>query len=78
MKKPKGFLQKTASVSGIVCFLFAIASGVLLYLHEPEADRLDPISGSLGASIFFFFCVGIVLTIIGRSDLPSFKIDSKS
>lgn len=74
MKRPKGFLQKVASVSGVISFILSAVCGVWLYLHAAKVEGPDPISASLAASIFFFICVGIVLTVIGRSDLPSFKI----
>jgi hypothetical protein len=27
------------------------------------------------ASVFFFICVGVILAVIGRADIPSFKFD---
>jgi hypothetical protein len=75
MKKPKGFLQKVALVSGAVGFVLAIVCSVLLYNRADGAAGPDPISASLMASIFFFLCVGGILTFIGMCNLPSFKIN---
>ena len=75
MTKRKGVLQKISLVSAVVSFMLAIASGVLLYLRMESVGGDNPISASFMASTFFFVCVGIVLTVIGKADLPSFKID---
>ncbi|MCW8829333.1 MAG: hemerythrin family protein [Gammaproteobacteria bacterium] len=74
MKQGKGFLQKVALVSGVVSFILAAACGVWLYLRIESVGADNPVSASLMATIFFFCSVGVVLTIIGKSDLPSFKL----
>ncbi len=76
MMKGKNLFQKASLVSGVISFLLAVVSGVLLYLRVDEVDKQDPITASLLASVFFFIFVGIILTIIGRANIPSFKIDS--
>ena len=76
MTKKKGFLQKVSLVSAAVCFVLALTSGVVLYLRLASVGSDNPISASLMASTFFFICVGVVLTIIGKADIPSFKIDN--
>lgn len=73
----KGVLQSAATLFAGVSFILAIACGVLLYVRVDEVGGHNPIAASLMASIFFFVCVGVVLAIIGRSNLPTFKIDSK-
>lgn len=75
MKKTKGFLQKTATVSGTLSFIAALVCGGYLYLNFDTLGAYSPITASLEATIFFFICVGVVLLIIGRSNLPSFKIE---
>ena len=75
MTKRKGVLQKISLVSAVVSFMLAIASGVLLYLRMESVGGDNPISASFMASTFFFVCVGIVLTVIGKADLPGFKIE---
>lgn len=78
MKKRKGLLQKASLIFGVISFILAAVCGVLFYIRVDEVGGNNPISASLLASIFFFIFVGIILTIIGRSDLPSFKLDDSS
>ena len=76
MTKRKGILQKVSLVSAVASFVLALVSGVLLYLRLESVGSDDPVSASFMASTFFFVCVGVVLTIIGKADLPSFKFDN--
>ena len=76
MTKRKGVLQKVSLVSAVVSFVLALASGVMLYLRLESVGSDNPISASFMASTFFFICVGVVLTVIGKADIPSFKIDN--
>lgn len=76
MAKRKGVLQKISLVSAVVSFVLALISGVMLYFRLETGASDDPVSASLMASTFFFVCVGVVLTIIGRADLPSFQFDN--
>ncbi|MCG7989984.1 MAG: hemerythrin family protein [Candidatus Thiodiazotropha lotti] len=76
MTKRKGVLQKISLISAGVSFLLAIASSVMLYFQIESVGKDDPISASFMASTFFFVCVGVVLAVIGKADLPSFKSDN--
>ncbi len=76
MTKRKGVLQKVSLVSAMVSFVLALTSGVMLYLRLQSVGSDNPISASFMASTFFFICVGVVLTVIGKADIPSFKIDN--
>lgn len=76
MTKRKSILQKFSLVSAGVSFVLALISGVMLYLRLESVGSDNPISASFMASTFFFICVGVVLTIIGKADIPSFKIDN--
>lgn len=76
MAKRKSILQKISLISGVVSFIIALISGVILYLKAESLGDYNPISASLMASTFFFVCIGIVFTTIGRADLPSFKFDN--
>jgi len=73
--KEKGVLQKISFFSGVISFLLAFIVGIALYFQVTSADSNGPVSASLIASIFFFVCVGIVLAIMGRADIPSFKFN---
>ncbi|MEW8205825.1 MAG: hypothetical protein AB2746_06845, partial [Candidatus Thiodiazotropha taylori] len=71
-----GVFQKASLISAGVSFLLAIVSAVLLYFRIESVGKDDPISASFMASTFFFVCVGVVLTVIGKADLPSFSTDN--
>ncbi|MFO7592463.1 MAG: hemerythrin family protein [Pseudomonadota bacterium] len=73
MVKHKGFLQRLSQVFAVLSFILSVVSAVWLYLQVGEAGWDNPVSASLLASIFFFVSVGVVLTVIGRSNLPSLK-----
>lgn len=75
LKKNKGVLQKASLVSGVLGFILAVVCSVFLYSRMGDGASQDPITASLMASIFFFLCVGGILTFIGMCNLPSFKID---
>lgn len=75
MNHAKGFLQKFAVWAGVASFIVAAVCGVLLYARVQATGFDNPISASLLASVFFFIFVGILLSIIGRSNLPSFRFD---
>ena len=76
MTNRKKVLQKVSLVSAVVSFVLALTSGTMLYLRLESVGSDNPISASLMASTFFFICVGVVLTVIGKADVPSFKIDN--
>lgn len=75
MKSKKSALQKTAYYSGFVSFVLSIVCLVFIYLKVDEWGWDNPISASLMASSFFFVSVGLVLVVIGKSNLPSFKVE---
>jgi uncharacterized metal-binding protein len=75
MKKTRGFLQTVAVWAGVASFVLAVVCAVLLYFKVQDIGMNNPVSASLLASVFFFIFVGILLSIIGRSNLPSFRFD---
>ena len=77
MKKSKSMLQKASSIIGIICFLLAIVCAVALYYMVQDVGMQDVISASLLASTFFCVFIGFVFTVIGNTDIPSFKVDGK-
>ena len=76
MPSNKNALQKVSYVSAIVSLIAAVACLVILYLKVDDIGFDNPISASLMAGSFFFVSVGLVLMVIAKSDLPSFKIDN--
>jgi hypothetical protein len=77
MKKPKGILQRVAAWSGMASFAMAAVCAVILYFKVKSTGFNNPVSASFLASVFFFIFAGVLLGIIGKSDLPSFKFDNK-
>lgn len=73
MGKRKGVMQRVSQVFAVLSFVLSIVAAVMLYLRVGEEGWNNPVSASLLASIIFFTSVGVVLTVIGRSDLPSLK-----
>ncbi|MCW9048465.1 MAG: hypothetical protein OQK46_10340 [Gammaproteobacteria bacterium] len=74
MKSSKNLLQKISLVSGTISFILSIACMVWLFIRYQNQGLNDPISVSLMASIFFFICVGGVLVVITKANIPDFNI----
>lgn len=74
MKKRKNILQRSSAIIGKSCFLLAVLCAVALYFKVKELGMQHAISASFLASSFFFVFVGFVLTVIGNTDIPSFKV----
>jgi hypothetical protein len=77
VKKNKGLLQKVALYCSAISFVLAVVCGVILFLNLGNIGFDHPVSASLLASFFFFVFVGVVLWVIGKSNLPSLKIRQK-
>ena len=75
MKNNKSILQKSALYFAGGSFIAAVASAVYLMLKLDVLGWESPISASLLASSFFFAFVGVVLSIIGMANIPSFKVE---
>ena len=73
MQSEKRLLQKISSVSGVISFIAAIVAAIIIVIAGSEAS--DVFRASLGATTFFFFMVGIVLTTMGNTNLPNLTID---
>ena len=79
MKKTKSLLQKSSIVIAGLCFIASLASAVYLTLNLGSLGGWrNPVSASFLASSFFFAFVGVVLTIIGTTNIPSFKVNDHS
>jgi len=75
MSYKKGAIQKAVYYSGFASFVASIACLVYLYSILDELGWEHVISASLAASSVFFASMGIVLIVIGKTNLPSFKIE---
>ncbi|GHE83894.1 hypothetical protein [Thalassotalea profundi] len=73
MEYKKHFLQKIAKIVGIICTITAI--GCAIYLMTILDSENKVLKGSIGATTFFFFMLGLVLNVISSTNLPNLKID---
>ncbi|MEH6626014.1 MAG: hypothetical protein V7739_06210 [Motiliproteus sp.] len=73
--KKKGFLQKTALVSGVISEVISIICLIILVIKSQELGIEHIISASFLASTFFFFTCGLVLIFIGYADVPSLSFE---
>jgi len=68
----KGLLQRISKICGIISFIISAISMIVLTLYA--ADASEVFRASVGTTTFFFFMVGIVLVMIGSSNLPDLKV----
>jgi hypothetical protein len=73
--KNKSRTQRFVYHLGITSFIASAACLITLYLRVDDAGLKNAVSASIAASSFFFASLGIVLTTIGKCNLPSFKVD---
>ncbi len=72
--KQKGAAQKISFILAIISYLLAVGCvGATVYCSNVLGGD-HPVSASFGAAVVFFSCVGIVLHVIGRADLPNLSI----
>lgn len=69
----RGLGQRIALVAAFLFYLGGLVSVGALALLVRDLGGDHPLIASLGASIVFFVGAGIVLHVIGRSDLPSLR-----
>jgi len=72
----QGRIQRVVVVIAYISYLLALASGVGAYIKYQELGGEHPVTAALSATIVFFIGVGIVLHVIGRTDLPSLKVNT--
>ena len=77
MNTQKRPLQKISSYTAKISFVLSVISAIALYLRLQDHDFNNPVSASLLACIFFFALVGVVLAIVGNTNLPSFKFEDE-
>jgi hypothetical protein len=70
--KQRSMIQKILMVIAITSYIVAIGCGIAAgYLSDGSAN---PVVASMMASVVFFAGVGIVLHVIGSTNLPSLKV----
>lgn len=67
--------QKLTVLFAYASYLCAMICVVMLYLHQ-SGGVFDTTAASLSASVVFFMGVGIVLHVIGKTNLPSMRFDT--
>ena len=72
--RQRSIAQEISFVIAIISYLLAIGciGATVYYANILGGDH--PVSASFGAAVVFFFCVGVVLHVIGRVDLPDLSI----
>lgn len=68
----KRILQKISKICAYLSFTVAIVSMIYFLIFGDEL--IEVLRASLGAIIFFFFMVGIVLMSMANANIPNLKI----
>ena len=74
MSKPRGIAQKIAFIVAIFCYLAALGCVAATAYYGNQLGSESPIVAAFSASIVFFAACGIVLHVIGKSNLPDLRI----
>jgi hypothetical protein len=75
--KNKSRTQRSVYYLGIASFIASATCLIILFLRLDDAGLKNTLSASIAASSFFFASVGVVLTAIGKCNLPSFKVTDR-
>lgn len=70
--KQRSRIQKGLMVVAAMSYLAAIGCGIGAFLLDAKLS--SPVIASMMASVVFFACVGLVLQVIGSTDLPDLKV----
>ena len=74
MNKPRRTSQKIAFMVAIFCYAAAVGCLAATAYFGSQLGSDAPIVAAFSASIVFFTGAGIVLHVIGKSDLPDLRI----
>lgn len=74
MSKSRGISQRIAFVVAILCYITAVGCIGATAYYGNQLGGESPIVAAFSASIVFFAACGIVLHVIGKSDLPDLRI----
>ncbi|WJW75480.1 hypothetical protein QVG61_13470 [Thiohalobacter sp. IOR34] len=66
--------QKIAVVVALFCYLAALACGAAVAHFYLQVGGNSPLVASFAAAIVFFLGAGIVLHVMGRADIPDFRV----
>ena len=76
MNPNPNLFNKITLFSGKLSFALALLSAIFLYLRVDEQGFQNPIAASLLGSLLFCIFMGVLLILIGRCNLPNFKLDA--
>lgn len=74
MNKPSK-AQNISFAVALICYFLALCCAGLTFYYSQEMAEYDPVVASLGATVVFFVGMGIVLHVIGKTNLPNLKVD---
>ena len=74
MNSKKSVLQRSALFFAAASFIGALVCVVFLYLKIQTIGWEHPLSASFLAGIIFFLSIGFVFFVMGKTNLPSFKV----
>lgn len=75
--REKGIGQKIAYTMAMVSYLSMFILAYILVTYDADTGTADSIVASMMAGIVFLGGVGVVLHVIGRSDLPDLSIPKR-
>ncbi len=68
-------MQKLSYITGIICFVLSIASGLFCFIHGQDVGWNDVMTASAMATTVFLMSTGLVLVVMGKSSLPKLHFD---
>jgi hypothetical protein len=74
MNSKKSVLQRSALFFSAASFIASLVCAVFLYLKIQSIGWEHPVSASFLAGIIFFLSIGFVFFVIGKTNMPSFKV----
>ncbi|MBT3347276.1 MAG: hemerythrin family protein [Thiotrichales bacterium] len=72
----RGLGQKISYSLAIASYTSAIGLFVYIWFYDQDTGTADSIIASMMAGIVFLVGVGVVLHVIGKANIPSFKVPS--
>lgn len=75
--KNRNFGQKVSFCIAMLSYVGAVACFVGVFIMKADLGIDHPVTSSFMASVVFFICVGVVLQVIGTTNLPSLRFDEK-
>jgi len=74
MKKPNT-IQKISVIFAFLCYVATLGSaGAVVYFYHSLGGGSHPAVAAWSAAIVFFLGAGIVLHVMGKADIPNFRL----